>query len=182
MNFDELKAAWQAPLPHQGAHPLLSPSLGQVLIQQRSRGRLAELQRSLAWQGAVTIGSSPLLFWLVWWNPLGLTHWYSFVPPLGWASSFLLLGVLLLVERRRLRRRTQALPNLREALELALALQRQSLRGLGCHDWGPDGGTLGTDERVGSQSVLGYDGVLCRPDDLPLLYQARAPDRPGAAR
>jgi len=127
MDFDDLKSAWQTPDRQSATYPPLAPSLVHVLIQQRSRGRLYELQRSLAWQGALAIGVSPLFFGLVWLNPFGLRHWYSFVPPLGWASALLLLGVGSLVERGRLLRRTRELLNLRQALEVAIAFQRQAL-------------------------------------------------------
>lgn len=131
MDLDELKATWQTPTPHQQASPPLRPSLVHVLIQQRSRGRLAELQRTLTRQGVLSISLSLLAFGVIWLNPFGFTHWYSFLPPLGWASSLWLLGAGMLVARRRIARRTQQLPNLREALEQALALQQQSLRSLG---------------------------------------------------
>jgi hypothetical protein len=127
MDFDDLKSAWQAPDRQPATYPPLAPSLVHVLIQQRSRGRLDELQRSLAWQGALAISSSPFFFWLVWLNPFGLRHWYSFVPSLGWASALLLLGVVSLVERWRLLRRTRELLNLRQALEVAIAFQRRAL-------------------------------------------------------
>lgn len=130
MNVDDLKLAWQAS-DAQGHLPPLPHALVHVLIQQRSRGRLAELHRTLAWQGAVAVGSSPLWYWLVWRNPFGLTHWYSFVPPLAWASAVLLMGGLLLATRWRIRQRTRRQPTLREALADALAQQNQALAWLG---------------------------------------------------
>lgn len=131
MDLDALKATWQTPTPHLQAPPPLRPSLVHVLIQQRSRGRLAELQRTLARLGVLSLSLSLLAFGVMWLNPFGFTHWYSFGPPLGWASALGLLGAGVLVARRRITRRTHRLPNLREALEQALALQQQSLRSLG---------------------------------------------------
>lgn len=135
MTFEELQTTWQATDASLRDTQRLQQQLVQTLVRQRSRGRLAALQRRLTVQ-ALLLLLTPLLLWgIIDWNPFGLQMWYGFAPLLLWAGFFAAAGLLTWRERQRVARLALATADLRAALTFVIGAQRRYLKLLGGLSW-----------------------------------------------
>jgi hypothetical protein len=136
MNLEDLKSAWQTTDQHLPATQHVQQQLVHTLVQQRSRGRLAQLRRQLTGQALLLLAVGLLLLAVILgWNPFGLTTWYGFAPLVLWAGCVLLAALLTWQERQRVAQRTLADPDLRAALTFILQAQQRYLRLLGTLGW-----------------------------------------------
>lgn len=136
MTFEELQTAWQATDAKLRDTQHLQQQLVQTLVQQRSCGRLAALQRRFTVQALLLLLLTPLLLWgIINWNPFGLQTWYGFAPLLLWACFFAAAGLLTWRERQRVARLTLATADLRAALTSVIGAQQHYLKMLGGLGW-----------------------------------------------